>query len=59
MTERAERIRCEVASWEGVEVAPQCFGGIEFKLGRRELGHLCGDRLGDINHERASAKARA
>lgn len=30
----------EVASWNGVSVDAHRFGGIEFRLGRRELGHL-------------------
>jgi hypothetical protein len=34
------RIEGEVGSWEGVTVHPHRFGGIEFRLGRRELGHL-------------------
>jgi hypothetical protein len=33
-------IEREVASWDGVTVHPHRFGGIEFKLGRRELGHI-------------------
>ncbi len=28
--------------------APHRFGGVEFLLGRRELGHLHGDRLADL-----------
>jgi hypothetical protein len=48
-TERAgERIRREVAAWPDVTVAPHRFGGIEFRVGRRELGHLRGDRLADL-----------
>ena len=34
------RIEQEVGSWEGVSVRPHRFGGVEFVLGRRELGHL-------------------
>jgi len=34
------RIRREVGSWEGVTMHPHRFGGVEFRLGRRELGHL-------------------
>lgn len=30
----------EVSTWEGVSVADHRFGGVEFRLGRRELGHL-------------------
>lgn len=45
---RAERVRRAVGSWDGVEVGPHRFGGIEFRLGRRELGHLHGDRIADL-----------
>jgi Family of unknown function (DUF5519) len=34
------RIEEEVGSWEGVTVKPHRFGGVEFVLGKRELGHL-------------------
>jgi hypothetical protein len=44
----AARIEAEVTSWPGVEAAAHRFGGIEFRLGRRELGHLHGDRLADL-----------
>ena len=44
----ADRIKEAVGSWDGVEVAPHRFGGIEFHLGRRELGHLHGDRIADL-----------
>ena len=43
-----EVIRQSVSGWEGVTVAPHRFGGIEFRLGKRELGHLHGDMLVDI-----------
>lgn len=43
-----ERIASVVASWPGVEAAPHRFGGVEFRLGRRELGHLHGDRIADL-----------
>jgi hypothetical protein len=44
----AEQIRREVASWPGVTTAPHRFGGIEFRVGRRELGHLHGNHLADL-----------
>ena len=47
-----ERIEREVASWEGVTVHPHRFGGVEFRLGKRELGHLHGDRLADLPFRR-------
>ena len=43
-----ERIVSEVSNWEGVESAPHRFGGTEFKLGRREIGHIHGDYQADI-----------
>jgi len=43
-----EQVRREVLAWPGVEEAPHRFGGVEFRLGRRELGHLHGDRWADL-----------
>jgi hypothetical protein len=43
-----ERITETVGSWPEVEIAPHRFGGVEFKLGRRELGHIHGDRIADL-----------
>jgi hypothetical protein len=37
-----------VLSWEGVTVHPHRFGGTEYRLGKREIGHIHGDRLVDI-----------
>ena len=42
------QIEREVAAWPGVSVEPHRFGGIEFRVGRRELGHLHGNRLADL-----------
>ena len=61
----SERIAAEVESWPGVTSGPHRFGGIEFRLGRRELGHLHGDRFADLAFPRrvrdeliASGRAR-
>ena len=35
-----EAVIREVSSWEGVSVHEYRFGGVEFRVGRRELGHL-------------------
>ena len=43
-----ERISAVLATWPGVTTAAHRFGGIEFRLGRRELGHLHGSHLADI-----------
>ena len=40
----SRRITEEVTSWPGVEAGPGRRGEFAFTLGRRELGHLHGDR---------------
>jgi hypothetical protein len=42
------QITREVAAWRGVTVGPHRFGGVEFLVGRRELGHLHGNGLADL-----------
>jgi hypothetical protein len=39
-----ERIVAEVTSWPGVRTGPGDLGELSFRLGRREIGHLHGDR---------------
>ena len=46
------RIEREVGAWEGVTVHDHRFGGIEFRLGRREIGHLHGERWADLPFHR-------
>ena len=44
-TEKAgDRITAEVTSWPGAQAGPGRRGEFAFTLGRRELGHLHGDR---------------
>ncbi|MBW7453224.1 luciferase family protein [Paenibacillus sepulcri] len=38
----------ELLSWAGVTVQPHRFGGIEFQLEGKEIGHLHDDRLFDL-----------
>jgi hypothetical protein len=40
----SQQITEEVTSWPGVEAGPGERGEFAFKLGRREIGHLHGDR---------------
>ena len=35
-------------TWNGMEAHPHRFGGTEFRIGRREIGHIHGDVLVDI-----------
>lgn len=44
----SERIDQSVSGWEGVTSHPHRFGGTEYRLGTRELGHRHGERLVDI-----------
>jgi len=37
-----------VLDWPGVTQHPHRFGGVEFRLGNREIGHIHGDWLVDI-----------
>lgn len=38
----------ELLSWEGVTAHPHRFGGVEFQLNGKEIGHLHGDDLFDL-----------
>ena len=42
------QITATVLGWEGTSAEPHRFGGVEYRLGRRELGHIHGDYLLDI-----------
>ena len=48
MSSAAERIRSTVVSWPGVTAVAHRFGGVEFRVGHRELGHLHGGHLADL-----------
>jgi hypothetical protein len=43
-----ERIAGQVVKWEGVVASLHRFGGTEFRLGSREIGHIHGDYWADI-----------
>ena len=43
-----DQITQTVLAWEGVTAHAHRFGGTEFRLGRREIGHIHGDYLVDI-----------
>ena len=48
MEDNVGRIREEVTSWEGISEHAHRFGGVEFRLGGREIGHLHGARWADL-----------
>jgi hypothetical protein len=43
-----ETITKAVTEWEGVTAQPHRFGGVEYVIGKREIGHIHGDHLVDI-----------
>src|SRR5487761_861784 len=52
------RIKDAVTSWAGVEAFPHRFGGTEYRLGRKEMGHVHGDRLGQLLDDDAQGRGR-
>jgi Family of unknown function (DUF5519) len=48
MSTVCDRITAEVSSWNGVSVHSHRFGGVEFRVGRRELGHVHRSGLVDL-----------
>lgn len=48
MSDTARVIREELLSWPGVTAEPHRFGGVEFRVNHREIGHLHGGRLADL-----------
>jgi predicted DNA-binding protein (MmcQ/YjbR family) len=44
----ATQILQTVSAWPGVEAHPHRFGGTEYRIGKREIGHIHGDALVDI-----------
>jgi predicted DNA-binding protein (MmcQ/YjbR family) len=42
------RITEAVTAWTGVTSQPHRFGGVEYVMGTREIGHIHGDHLVDI-----------
>jgi hypothetical protein len=47
-SDRKAIITDELLSWLGVTVKPHRFGGIEFSVEGKEIGHLHGDYLVDL-----------
>jgi Family of unknown function (DUF5519) len=41
-------IEQDIFGWPGVTTEPHRFGGVEFRFGRIELGHLHGDKFADL-----------
>ncbi len=52
-TTPSARITREVTSWPGVTAGPGPRGEFGFRVGRREIGHLHGDRVAHFGFPRA------
>jgi hypothetical protein len=48
-----QQVMQATTQWPGITVAPHRFGGVEYQLGIREIGHIHGDTLVDIPFPRA------
>ena len=48
MSEILETIKKELLSWSNVTAESHRFGGIEFRLNKREMGHIHGERVADL-----------
>ena len=47
-TQITETIKDEVLKWPGITAEPNRFGGIEFLVNKKEMGHLHGEKLADL-----------
>lgn len=48
----SQQIIAEVGSWPGVQVTPGSRGELSFRIGRKEIGHLHGDRAAHFGFPR-------
>ena len=44
----SDKIKETLLGWPGIEAHPHRFGGVEYRIGKREIGHIHGDSLVDI-----------
>lgn len=52
-SQASQRITQEVTSWPGVDSGPGRRGEFAFRVGRREIGHLHGDRAAHFSFPKA------
>ncbi len=58
MRDLSQRVIDSVTGWDGIESHPHRFGGVEFKLGKAEIGHVhVGMGLVDIRFTRRTREA--
>ncbi len=64
MKDAGQLIREAVTAWPGVTTMSHRFGGTEYRYGKKEMGHVHGDRLADLPlprriHDEVIASGRA
>lgn len=47
-----DEIEQEIGAWPGVALSQHKYGGVQFNLGKKELGHIHGNGLVDIQFNR-------
>jgi hypothetical protein len=47
-TKITENLKKEILSWPGVTSNPYHYGGIEFRVDKRDMGHIHGHKLADL-----------
>ena len=47
-TQITQTIKEEILKWPGITTEPNRFGGIEFLVNKKEMGHLHGEKLTDL-----------
>lgn len=47
-TQITQTIKEEILKWPGITTEPNRFGGIEFLVNKKEMGHLHGEKLADL-----------
>jgi hypothetical protein len=48
MSRISDKVQQELLSWPGVTIHDHRFGGVEFRINGREMGHMHGDQLLDL-----------
>jgi hypothetical protein len=52
----SDRVQQELKSWQGVTVHDHQFGGLEFRVNGKEMGHMHGDEMVDLPFPKADGK---
>lgn len=56
MSEISDKLQQKLLSWPGVTIHDHRFGGIEFRVNGREMGHLHSDEMSDLLYPKGIGK---